>query len=96
MFAEKAPGARALYNVYIILGLDLVLAILWLASMAAVAHLRSDVTHGVDVPECFEDGHTVTGTCHITRDLERRQKAVATGAGLAKMSAIAALSAIEM
>ena len=98
--AEKAVGAHAAYNYWAIMSLDLFMAILWLSSMGANAALRATFVYNVDA-ECYNDGSAVnSGHCIVDgkRSLltKRETAAVATQAGLAEMSAIAGLSALEM
>lgn len=72
------------------------MTILWLASMGAVAALRTSFKYDVNA-DCYDDGSAVNaGHCVVyKRSLEKRF-AVASQAGLATMSAIAGLSALEM
>ncbi len=74
------------------------MAILWLSSMGANAALRSTFIYNVDA-ECYNDGSAInSGHCVVEKRnmLGKRVDAVATQAGLAEMSAIAGLSALEM
>lgn len=74
------------------------MAILWLSSMGANAALRASFVVDVNA-SCYDDGSTVNaGYCVVSKRGEGLSKryAVATQAGLAEMSAIAGLSALEM
>ncbi|KAK3315804.1 hypothetical protein B0H66DRAFT_271569 [Apodospora peruviana] len=91
LITEKVAGARKGYNIWAILSLDLFMAILWLASMGANAALRASFTETVQVTDCFDDGSTVSAHhCTIAK-----RAAVAGKVGLAVMSAIAGLSALN-
>jgi hypothetical protein len=98
LVCEKAPNCRNAYNIWAILSLDLFMAILWLSSMGANAALRATFTVNVDA-DCWDDGSAVNaGHCVVSRQTDGLSKrfAVAGQAGLAEMSAIAGLSALEM
>lgn len=96
LVSEKAPNCQNAYNIWAHLSLDLFMAILWLSSMGANAALRATFKYDVNA-ECWDDGSAVNaGHCVVSRrDLDKRA-AVANQAGLAQMSAIAGLSALEM
>lgn len=98
LVSEKAPNCRNAYNIWAILSLDLFMAILWLSSMGANAAQRAAFV--VDVTaSCWDDGSAVnSGHCVVTGRSEGLSKryAVAGPAGLAEMSAVAGLSALEM
>lgn len=99
LVSEKAPNCRNAYNIWAILSLDLFMAILWLSSMGANAALRAEFTVKVNA-DCWDDGSAVNaGHCVVSRQtngLSKRVAAVAGQAGLAEMSAVAGLSALEM
>ncbi len=99
LVSEKAPNCRNAYNIWAVLSLDLFMAILWLSSMGANAALRGEFTVSVNA-DCWDDGSTVNaGHCVVSRQtdgLSKRVNAVAGKNGLAEMSAIAGLSALEM
>lgn len=93
LVVEKAPSCRSGYNYWAILSLDLFMAILWLSSMGASAALRASFVYDVDA-ECYNDGSTFnSGHCVVSK---RAVAAVATKVGLAEMSAVAGLSALQM
>lgn len=98
LVSEKAPNCRNAYNIWAILSLDLFMAILWLSSMGANAALRGTFTVSVNA-DCWDDGSAVNaGHCVVERQSTGLSKrfAVAGKAGLAEMSAVAGLSALEM
>jgi len=97
LVSEKVPDARGLYNIWAVLALDLLMAILWLSSMGANAALRGTFKYSVTIESCYNDGSTVNSNfCTVSkRGLERRA-AVANATGLAVMSSIAGLSALVM
>ncbi|KAK4214164.1 hypothetical protein QBC37DRAFT_472855 [Rhypophila decipiens] len=91
LVTEKVASAHKGYNIWAILSLDLFMAILWLASMGANAALRASFTSKVNVT-CYNDGSAINSNkCYRKRD----GIAVANDAGLAVMSAIAGLSALN-
>lgn len=69
------------------------MAIFWLASMGANAALRASFTSRVSV-SCYNDGSAVSSN-KCTYNKKRDGVAVASDAGLAIMSAIAGLSALN-
>jgi hypothetical protein len=89
-------SARGAYNIWAILALDLFMAVFWLASLGANAALRATFVTPVNIEACFDDGSLTSSTTCITskRSLEKRA-AVASPLGLALMSAIAGVSALE-
>jgi hypothetical protein len=98
LVSEKAPNCRSAYNIWAHLSLDLFMAILWLSSMGANAALRATFTYNVEA-DCWDDGSAVNaGHCVVSRGDSGLNKrfAVAGAAGLAEMSAVAGLSALEM
>ncbi|KAK3380884.1 hypothetical protein B0H63DRAFT_194006 [Podospora didyma] len=96
LVTEKVPAANVAYNIWAVLALDLFLAILWLASMGANAALRGRFTQNVNIEGCSDNGNAVnSNTCVVSRSLEKRGT-VATPAGLAQISAVAGLSALQM
>lgn len=100
LVSEKVANYRDAYNIWAILSLDLLMAIFWLSSMAANAALRASFVVAVDV-DCWDDGSAVNaGHCvPARRDTGLSSRAivpVAGKTGLAEMSAVAGLSALEM
>ncbi|KAB5518882.1 hypothetical protein GE09DRAFT_1230330 [Coniochaeta sp. 2T2.1] len=98
LVSEKAPNCRSAYNIWAHLSLDLFMAILWLSSMGANAALRATFTVNVNA-DCWDDGSAVNaGHCIVSRSFSGLSKryAVAGKGGLAQMSAVAGLSALEM
>lgn len=89
---EKVASAHKGYNIWAILSLDLFLAIFWLASMGANAAYRATFTAKVRV-ECYNDGSAVSSNKCVP--VRKREFAVASDAGLAMISAIAGLSALN-
>ena len=78
------------------MSLDLFMAILWLSSMGANAALRATFVVSVNA-DCWNDGSAVnSGHCVVSRRDLGKRSAVATQAGLAEMSAVAGLSALQM
>lgn len=74
------------------------MAIFWLASMGANAKTRSSFKYAVNVYGCYDDGSSIDAhTCFVGRDVEElKKRAIANKKGLAYMSAIAGLSALEL
>ena len=71
--------------------------ILWLASMGANAANRATFTVNVNVEGCYDDGSTVSAHhCIVSKRELVKRGAVADKGGLAMMSAIAGLSAVQM
>jgi hypothetical protein len=94
--SEKAPNCQNAYQIWAVLSLDLLMAIFWLSSMGANAALRASFVVSVTA-DCWNDGSIVnSGHCIVERRGLEKRAAVANQAGLAKMSAIAGLSALEM
>jgi hypothetical protein len=94
LVAEKVKSANVAYNIWAVLALDLLMAIFWLASMGANAALRAQFKDNVNVQSCFENGQiTNSRTCTFTK---RDPNALADQAGLAMISAIAGLSALQL
>ena len=97
LVTEKVRAANVAYNIWAILALDLFLAILWLASMGANAALRGRFKTGVTIEGCTDNGDAVnSNSCVVSRSMEKRAGTVATPEGLAQISAIAGLSALQM
>ena len=94
---EKVPSANIAYNIWAVLSLDTFLAILWLSSMGANAALRATFLYSVDTV-CYNDGGAFNSEfCgDAKRDGLQKRDAVASNAGLAEISAIAGLSALQM
>ncbi|KAE8442913.1 hypothetical protein EG329_002585 [Mollisiaceae sp. DMI_Dod_QoI] len=79
---------------YAVMGADAVMFIFWLSAMGAAAALRASFKYSVTVDGCSNDGSLVNSeTCVVERD---NGGAVADSDGLAILSAIAGLSALEM
>lgn len=102
LVSEKAPNCRNAYNIWAVLALDLFMAILWLSSMGANAATRAAFTVSVHA-DCYDDGSTINaGHCVVSKRSEWLSKRVAVEdavsgpTGLAEMSAVAGLSALEM
>ncbi|KAL1895438.1 hypothetical protein Sste5346_005244 [Sporothrix stenoceras] len=97
---EKATGARAAYNYWAVLSLDLLMIIFWLASMGANAALRGTFKYDT-VADCYDDGSTFNAnTCYTSKKRDglplTKRYAVAGKVALAEISAIAGLSAVQM
>ncbi|ERS96227.1 uncharacterized protein SPSK_01830 [Sporothrix schenckii 1099-18] len=95
---EKVVGARAAYNYWAVLSLDLLMVVFWLSSMGANAALRGTFRYSTSA-ECYDDGSTFNAnTCYTSRRRDPRTKrsAVAGKVALAEISAIAGLSALLM
>jgi hypothetical protein len=84
-------SAQKGYNIWAVLALDLLMAVFWLASLGANAALRATFTESVTVTGCYSDGSAISSH-HCT---VAKRAAVASQTGLALMSAIAGLSALE-
>ncbi|KAH8674456.1 hypothetical protein BGZ60DRAFT_526421 [Tricladium varicosporioides] len=90
------PAAKAFRIQFVSLGADAALAVFWLSAMGSTAALRASFKYAVDILGCYNDGSAInSSTCIIARDLAKRA-AVANANGLAMMSAIAGLSALQM
>jgi len=99
LVTEKVTSANGAYNIWAILGLDLLMSIFWLSSMGANAALRASFKHTVTVEACYNDGSLVnSNTCVVSKRLMRRADgpAVAGPVALAVMSAVAGLSALML
>ena len=72
------------------------MAIFWLASLGANAALRASFKYDVNVEACFNDGSMInSNTCIVSKRALEKRAAVAGEVGLALMSAIAGVSALE-
>ncbi len=91
LVSEKVASCRQAYNIWAVLALDFLMALFWLASLGANAALRASFTQRVSVTDCYDDGSTVSSN-HCTL---AKRVAIATDTGLAIMSAIAGLSALQ-
>ncbi len=82
---------------FVVIAVNGLMVLFWLAAMGATAHLRTTFKYSVNIYGCYDDGSDVDSTTCVVykRQLEKRA-AVATKAGLSAMSAIAGLSALEM
>ncbi|KAK0744441.1 hypothetical protein B0T21DRAFT_88408 [Apiosordaria backusii] len=94
LITEKVSGAREAYNIWAVLSLDLLMAILWLASLGAVAARRARFVVPVNVGACYDDGSAVNSkTCQVyKRGIQKR--AVLTQLGMGLTSGAAGLSAL--
>ena len=91
LVSEKVASCRQAYNIWAVLALDFLMALFWLASLGANAALRASFNTKVSVTGCYDDGSAVSAHhCTIAKRV-----AVATDTGLAIMSAIAGLSALQ-
>ncbi|KAK4156580.1 hypothetical protein C8A00DRAFT_30546 [Chaetomidium leptoderma] len=91
LISEKAASARGGYNIWAVMALDLLMAIFWLASLGANAALRAAFTETVNIESCYNDGSAINSNhCTVSK-----RGPVANQTGLALMSAIAGLSALE-
>jgi hypothetical protein len=96
LITEKVQGARKAYNVWAILSLDFLMAVFWLASLGANAALRAEFNTTVNIESCTNDGSAVNSNmCTYSTKMKRAVGAVADQAGLAVISAIAGLSAVN-
>jgi hypothetical protein len=96
LISEKVKSANGGYNIWAILSLDLFMAIFWLASLGANAALRASFKYDVNVEACFNDGSMInSNTCIVSKRALEKRAAVAGEVGLALMSAIAGVSALE-
>lgn len=97
LVSEKVASARKAYEIWAVLALDFLMALFWLASLGANAALRATFNTRVTVTGCYDDGSSVSAH-HCTveyRSVLSKRAAVADATGLALMSAIAGLSALE-
>ncbi|EAQ85374.1 hypothetical protein CHGG_09388 [Chaetomium globosum CBS 148.51] len=91
LITEKVASARGAYNIWAVLSLDLTMVIFWLASLGANAELRASFNVPVNVESCFNDGSAINSNhCTVSK-----RAAVAGPVGLALISAIAGVSALE-
>lgn len=91
LVSEKVTSARGAYNIWAVLSLDFTMVIFWLASLGANAELRARFNVPVNVEACFNDGSAISSNhCTISK-----RAAVAGPVGLALMSAVAGVSALE-
>ncbi|KAK4198741.1 hypothetical protein QBC40DRAFT_283177 [Triangularia verruculosa] len=95
LITEKVSGARAAYNIWAVLSLDFLMAILWLAALGSIAARRARFVYNVNVGNCYDDGSAVSSkTCNVyKRSLEKRG-AILTQSGLGLTSGAAGLSAL--
>ncbi|KAL5594145.1 uncharacterized protein BROUX77_007492 [Berkeleyomyces rouxiae] len=94
VFTEKMPALRGYYHVFIVIATNLWMTLMWLITMAVVAHKRSQFKYPVTLTNCFNDGSLLnSSTCSIFR---RWYVQVLTKKGLAMEVAIACLSALQM
>ncbi|KAF1816771.1 hypothetical protein P152DRAFT_166 [Eremomyces bilateralis CBS 781.70] len=90
MITEKLTGFNSSYNIFAVLALNAFMVVFWLASMGAVAARRATFTVPVNA-SCYSTGSSInSGRCDIYK-----RAIVVTQAGLAMISAIAGLSALE-
>ncbi len=91
LVSEKVASCRQAYNIWAVLALDFLMALFWLASLGANAALRASFNQRVTVTGCYDDGSTVSANhCTIAK-----RATVVSDTGLAVMSAIAGLSALQ-
>ncbi|KAK4238130.1 hypothetical protein C8A03DRAFT_15368 [Achaetomium macrosporum] len=96
LISEKVRDAQPTYNVWAILSLDFLMAVFWLASLGANAALRAQFNTTVNIESCRSDGSAVSSNhCTVSSNKTRRGGVVADQTGLACMSAIAGLSALN-
>ncbi|KAK0673107.1 hypothetical protein QBC41DRAFT_312183 [Cercophora samala] len=95
LITEKVSGARDVYNIWAVLSLDFLMAVLWLAALGSIAARRARFVYSVSVGNCYDDGSAVASkTCNVyKRSLEKRA-AVLTQMGLGLTSGAAGLSAL--
>lgn len=91
LVSEKVASARGAYNIWAVLALDFLMALFWMASLGANAAFRATFNTRVTVTGCYDDGSAVSAH-HCT---VAKRATVADATGLAMMSAIAGLSALE-
>ncbi|KAJ4420075.1 hypothetical protein N0V85_000729 [Neurospora sp. IMI 360204] len=97
LVSEKILSARKAYNIWATLSLDFFMIILWLASMGANAANRAAFRFDVNVEGCYDDGSSISAnTCIVNKRELVKRFAVASKGGLAMMSGIAGLSALQM
>ena len=91
LVSEKVASCRQAYNIWAVLALDFLMALFWLASLGANAALRATFTQKVSVTGCYNDGSTVSSNhCSLGKRVD-----LVTDTGLAIISAIAGLSALQ-
>ena len=91
LISERVESARGGYDIWAVMALDLLMAIFWLASLGANAALRATFNVTVNIESCYNDGSAVNSNhCTVSK-----RAAVASPTGLALMSAVAGLSALE-
>nr|CDP28728.1 Putative protein of unknown function [Podospora anserina S mat+] len=97
LITEKVSGAREAYNIWAVLSLDFLMAVLWLAALGSIAARRARFVVPVSTANCRDDGSAVSSkTCDVypvKRALEKRA-AVLTQTGLGLTSGAAGLSAL--
>jgi len=91
LITEKVTSAQNAYNIWAVLSLDFLMVVFWLASLGANAAQRAAFRYSVSVGDCYDDGSTFSANhCNVFKRF-----AVADNGGLAMMSAIAGLSALQ-
>ncbi len=91
LVCEKVASAQKAYNIWAVLAVDFLMALFWMACLGANAAYRATFNTRVNVTGCYSDGSAVSSSyCTVAK-----RAAVASDAGLALMSAIAGLSALE-
>ncbi|KAL2887109.1 g-protein coupled receptor protein [Ceratocystis lukuohia] len=94
VLTEKMPALRGYYHIYLVIAVNLFMTLMWLVTMAAVAHKRAQFKYPVTLGDCSSDGSLLNSTtCSI---LKRWYVQVLTKTGLAMEVAIACLSALQM
>lgn len=84
---SRVTSLHSAYNYWAVIFLDVVGAVLWLATMAAIAARRSTFRYRTTISSCYNNGYG--GVCYKKRDV-----LVATYPYLNMMSACAVISAI--
>jgi hypothetical protein len=95
LISEKVTSARAGYQIWAVLALDFLMALFWLASLGANAQLRASFTTPVNIESCYNDGSTISSNHCTVSSAKVKRAAVADALGLALMSAVAGVSALE-
>ncbi|CAI4214881.1 unnamed protein product [Parascedosporium putredinis] len=92
LLTEKVASLRSAYIVYAVLAVDLFLTIMWLATMGATAHMRAAFKYTANISGCYDDGSLIGSmTCFKLR----KRGFVAGPVGLAEMTVVACISALN-
>lgn len=93
LLTEKVASLRSAYIVYAVLAVDLFLTIMWLATMGATAHMRAAFKYTANISGCYDDGSLIDSmTCFKLR----KRGFVAGPVGLAEMTTVACISALNL